>query len=187
MVRTFLAIDLPDTQNKIIEGHKAQWRSIKTDARWIASTKMHLTLIFLGKIQKLSLGQVIATCRDVCYKDQPFSLALKGTGTFPGPERPRILWVGIGGETYHLHRLQRDLESALEKKGFPQEDRAFLPHLTVGRIRSPHRLSSTMDIFMRDEITSPLFLVNEIIVYESLLLPKGPIYKPLARCPLLGS
>jgi len=184
MVRTFLAIDLPDTQNKILENHQAQWRYIKANVRWVPSTKMHLTLKFLGKIEESSVEDVIAACRRVCRRDRTFSLSLKGTGTFPGPKRPRILWVGIGGETYRLHRLQKELESALERKGFPQEGRAFSPHLTVGRIRSPQRLPSTMDIFMRDEITSPPFLVNEVIVYESLLLPKGPMYKPLARCPL---
>ena len=184
MIRTFLAIDLPDTQNKILKDHQARWRSIKADVRWVPSTNMHLTLKFLGKIEESSLEDVIATCRMVCRRGQTFSLALKGTGSFPGPKRPRILWVGIGGETYRLHRLQRDLESALEKKGFPQEGRAFSPHLTVARIRFPHRLPSTMDIFMHDEIISPPFVVNEVVVYKSLLLPKGPIYKPLARCPL---
>ncbi len=185
MVRTFLAIDLPDTQNEIIRRHQAQWKSLKADIRWVSPTNIHLTLKFLGEIEEIRTKDVIAACRDICSRNSAFSLALMGTGTFPGPKRPRVLWIGVGGETGHLYRLQRELELALEERGFPRDERAFSPHLTVGRLRSLHGSLRPIDIFIHDEINSPPFLVSELVVYKSLLFPRGPIYKAMARCPLI--
>ena len=184
MVRTFLAIDLPSTQRKILEEHQGRWKSTKADVRWIYPSNMHLTLKFLGEIQESSTENVIAVCKEVCCLHRGFSLFLNGTGIFPNLRRPRILWIGIGGETDLLYKLQNSIETALEDKGFPREDRAFTPHLTVGRVRFPRRLSRLLEIFLKDKIAIEPFAVEEVIVYKSWLTPRGPLYSPLARCPL---
>ena len=184
MVRTFLAIDLPGTQRKILEEHQGRWKSTKADVRWIYPSNMHLTLKFLGEIQESSKESVIAVCKDVCCLHRGLSLYLNGTGIFPNLRRPRILWIGIGGETDLLCKLQNSIETALEEKGFPREDRAFMSHLTVGRVRSPRRLSRLLEVFLKDEIVIKPFTVKEVIAYKSRLTPRGPLYSPLARCPL---
>ena len=185
MIRTFLAIDLPGTQRKIIEEHQGRWKSTKADLRWIDPSNMHLTLKFLGEIQESSKGSVKTVCKEVCCLHRGFSLFLNGTGIFPNLRRPRILWIGIGGETDLLCKLQNNIETALEEKGFSREDRAFTPHLTVGRVRSPRKLSRLVDVFLKDKIVIEPFKVEEVIVYKSQLTPRGPLYSPLARCPLM--
>jgi 2'-5' RNA ligase len=184
MVRTFLAIDLPGTQRKILEEHQDRWKSAKADVRWIYPSNMHLTLKFLGEIQESSTKSLTTVCKEVCCLYSGFSLFLNGTGIFPNLRRPRILWIGIGGETGLLCKLQDNIETALEEKGFPREDRVFRPHLTVGRIRSPRKLSRLLEVFVKDEIVIKPFTVKEVIVYKSQLTPHGPLYSPLARCPL---
>ena len=184
MVRTFLAIDLPSTQRKILKEHQGRWKSAKADVRWIYPPNMHLTLKFLGEIQESSTESMIAVCKEVCCLRSSFSLFFNGTGIFPNLRRPRVLWIGVGGETDLLRKLQNSIETALEEKGFLREDRAFTPHLTVGRIRSPRKLSRLFEVFLKDEIVIEPFTVEEVIVYKSQLTPRGPIYSPLAKCPL---
>ena len=184
MVRTFLAIDLPNTQYKILEEHLDRWKTAKADVRWIYPSNMHLTLKFLGEIQESSTENVIAVCKEVCCLHRGFSLSLNGTGIFPNLRRPRVLWIGIGGETDFLCKLQNSIETALEKKGFPREDRVFTPHLTVGRVRSSRKLPRLLEVFAKDEIVTKPFTVEEVIAYKSRLTPRGPLYSPLARCPL---
>jgi len=186
MVRTFLAIDLPDTQRKILEEHQSQWNSTKADVRWIYPSNMHLTLKFLGEIQESSTENVIAVCKEVCCLHRGFSLFLNSTGIFPNLRRPRVLWIGVGGKTDLLCKRQNSIETALEKKGFPREDRAFASHLTVGRIRSLRRLSRLLEVFLKNEIAIEPFTVKEVVVYKSRLTHRGPIYSPLAKCPLMN-
>ena len=184
MVRTFLAIDLPDRQRKILEEHQGRWKSAKADVKWIYPSNMHLTLKFLGEIQESTIESVIAVCREVCCLYRSFSLFLNDTGVFPNLRRPRVLWIGIGGEADILCKLQGSIEAALEKKEFPREGRVFKPHLTVGRIRSPRGLPRLLEVFVRDKIVIEPFAVKEVIVYKSRLTPSGPLYSPLARCGL---
>jgi 2'-5' RNA ligase len=184
MVRTFLAIDLPNTQYKILEEHLDRWKTAKADVRWIYPSNMHLTFKFLGEIQESSTENVIAVCKEVCCLHRVFSLFLNGTGIFPNLRRPRVLWIGIGGETDLLCKLQNSIEAAVEEKGFPREDRVFTPHLTVGRVRSPRKLPRLLEVFVKDKIITKPFTVEEVIAYKSQLTPRGPLYSPLARCPL---
>jgi 2'-5' RNA ligase len=184
MVRTFLAIDLPGRQRKILEEHQGRWKSARADVRWIHPSNMHLTLKFLGEIHESTIESVIAVCKEACCLRRSFSLFLNDTGVFPNLRRPRVLWIGIGGEADILCELQDSIETALEKKGFPRESRVFKPHLTVGRIRSPRKLPQLLEIFVKDKIVIEPFTAEEVIVYKSQLTRNGPLYSPLARCPL---
>ena len=184
MVRIFLAIDPPSSQRKILEAHQGRWKSTRADVKWIYPSNMHLTLKFLGEIQESSTENVIAACKEVCCLYGDFPLFFNGTGVFPNLRRPRVLWIGIGGKTDLMRRLQNSLETALEEKGFPREDRTFRSHLTVGRVRSSYRLLRLLEVFLKDEVVIKPFTVKEVIVYKSRLTPRGPIYSPLAKCPL---
>jgi 2'-5' RNA ligase len=185
MVRIFLAIDLPSIQCDIIKKHQDQWKFTKADVKWVYSHNIHLTLKFLGEIQESSAESVISVCKDMCCLHESFSLFFKGTGIFPNLRRPRVLWVGVKGEIELLAKLQHTLDIALEKKGFSRESRTFIPHLTVGRIRSFHNLSRLLRVFLKDEVLVEPFMVKEVVVYKSQLTPDGPLHEPLARCQLI--
>jgi 2'-5' RNA ligase len=63
-------------------------------------------------------------------------MAVGGVGAFPQLRRPRVIWVGVdGGDA--LLALQADVERSLEPLGFEREQRAWSPHLTLGRAE-PH-------------------------------------------------
>jgi 2'-5' RNA ligase len=62
------------------------------------------------------------------------------------------------------------------------EFRAFNPHLTIGRIKhlnDKETLKSLIEQFQNSEMQ--IIPVNEVILYESILLQSGPVYKPLTK------
>jgi hypothetical protein len=69
--------------------------------------------------------------------------------------------------------------------GVKLEDRPFNPHLTLGRIKNLKDLSSLKDLMAEYEnsVIQKVF-VDEVILYESLLLPSGPVYKPVYKVTL---
>ena len=59
-------------------------------------------------------------------------LNLGSLGAFPAVTRPRVLYLGLEGQTDRLCRLQQQITTDLQELGFEKEERAFTAHLTLG-------------------------------------------------------
>jgi len=110
----------------------------------------------------------------------PFHLEISGLGAFPNINQPRVIWVGIRGEMNNLQRLQQNIDSALAPFGFAKEERPFVPHLTLARIKEkalPAERKSLGELLIsaRFEL-SYSFDVEAISLMRSQLTPEGAIY-----------
>ena len=182
-MRTFVAIDLaPDLKINM----EALIRNINKGARgvkWVKSAGMHLTLKFLGDILPEKAGDVIGLLKTIAENYSTFPLQLKGTGTVPpGRKRgARVIWAGIT-ETPELTALHGAMEEGFETIGFPREDRPFHPHLTLGRVKSPHGLEPVLDELERFRETDfGQMMVDRIRFFESVLKPDGADHSVLAE------
>ncbi len=182
MVRTFLAINLPDRQIRQLSEAVEQWRRYRAGVRWTTASRLHLTLKFLGDVPEDMLPVISTACRQVAGQYAPFELHMGITGTFPSMKRPRVLWVGlVPAQDRMLHNLQEALETSLEGVGLPRDDRPFSPHVTVGRVKSGRNIRQLMEAFMRYEPDSTPFTVDSFALYSSTLTPQGPIYRQMDR------
>lgn len=185
MIRSFLAIDPPAATTAELADAVRRWSALQENRiSWVRGPNFHLTLKFFGDVPESRIEEIRVITARVASDHIPFRLKPKGTGVFPDPKRPRVLWVGLAGETHALFRLQETLDLALQISGFQREGRNFSPHLTVGRVRSHHFPGTLVDDFLRKGFNAPPFTVEEVILYRSDLAPGGPIYTALARCPL---
>lgn len=71
----------------------------------------------------------------VARRSGPFPIRLGAVGAFPNLRRPRVLWLGVSNDGA-LERLQSETASVLDPLGFPREQRAYSPHLTLARARN---------------------------------------------------
>ncbi len=182
MVRTFLAIDLPEWQKQKISLAVETWRRHRAAVRWTAVSRLHLTLKFLGDVPENALIAIKDACTLAASRHSAFELKTTVTGVFPTLKRPRILWIGLGPvQQGALHGLQQSVEQMLEDTGFPREEKPFSPHITVGRVKSGKNIRPLMEDFMRYEPDSNPFTVDSFALYSSTLTRKGPIYRELER------
>ncbi len=120
----------------------------------------------------------------------PFQLEFSDLGVFPDAKRPRVLWIGIGGEVEKLVVLQQRLEDALTPLGFARESRRFVPHLTLARLREG--ISSQERRSFGELVIASSFEVKYVInagsinLMRSQLTPTGAIYSRLAATGLQG-
>jgi 2'-5' RNA ligase len=115
------------------------------------------------------------------------SLRFEGAGCFGG-RKPRVLWVGVGGEVAALCAAQKELATALADIGQGPEDRAYSPHLTLARAGDARGEPGFVEI--AKELGGESFgdiVLGEIVVYRSELSPKGAKYTAVARLPFEGS
>lgn len=188
-MRTFVALEVPETVNVRLDALVSHWRRESPPARWLPAASRHLTLVFLGTLGEDALAPLDRELATVCAAQPPQALALAGCGAFPGRGRARVLWVGLR-RSDALHRLQRELARACRKLGFEIDERPFSPHLTVARCRRPWP-SRAIERWRRAAgealaASDPWggFAVDRTSLFESLPGPRGVQYRVVRSYPL---
>jgi RNA 2',3'-cyclic 3'-phosphodiesterase len=138
MMRTFVALNLPQAERARLHDALAPLRDRGLPVRWVAPEALHITLRFLGDTEADAVPHIERVLADAAARRSPLTLEIAGLGAFPSLRRASIIWIGVNQEP-ELHALQKHLEPALSRLGFPRETRPFRPHITVGRIRSGSR------------------------------------------------
>lgn len=176
-VRAFLAIPLPEEVLLRARQIQKALAAPLPGVRWVRSEAMHLTLRFFGEVSEETLDRVGEVMLSVGRLCSPFRVEVIGAGAFPSPARPRVFWLGFGGEE-PLLALHAALEEQLAGIGIPAEKRPFSPHLTLGRAR--YRLPPAQAALEPyQNLHCGTVPVDRIVLYESRLQPTGAVYLPL--------
>ncbi|MGQ9499439.1 MAG: RNA 2',3'-cyclic phosphodiesterase [Dissulfurimicrobium sp.] len=184
MARIFIAIEIPDNCRGLIRERLDAWRLCQADIRWVKPDNLHFTLKFLGEVTEDQIEIICLASRNIAASHKVFSVSLAGTGVFPCPRNPKVLWIGAMGDLDMFCSLQNALDLMLEKAGFKRETRPFSPHLTTGRVRSRRKIAVFLNEYLKEKIESAPFTVKELAVYKSEITGHGPLYHLLARYPL---
>jgi len=184
-IRSFVAIELPEE----VKGGLARLRSgLERDehrfVKWVDPGGIHLTLKFLGNIPFKQVTEITKAIEEAAQGISPFHLEISGIGAFPNLKQVRVFWVGISGEVDKLLRLQQNMDSVLGALGFAKEERSFVPHLTLARIRqgaSPPERRSFGELVGSTIFEDKYHIkVDAISLMKSQLTPAGAIYTRLS-------
>jgi RNA 2',3'-cyclic 3'-phosphodiesterase len=177
-IRTFICIEIPESIKSRIGKLQDSLREIEAQISWTRPSNIHLTLKFLGGLTALRLERVKTAVEQASKGIHSFEIEVSGTGCFPSPRSPRVLWVGVSVIPKELQDLYSRIEDGLSREGFEPEKRKFSPHLTIGRIRTPHNASQVAETLINSGFAAERFRANEVIVMRSDLKPTGSIYTP---------
>jgi 2'-5' RNA ligase len=185
-LRVFCAVELPEEVREAAAAHAARLRRDCPEARasWARPAGLHITLKFLGELERGRVAELSRAAGAAAEGCEPFRLSVEEAGTFPPRGAARVLWLGVRDESGGLARLRRRLEAACEAAGFAREGRAFKPHLTLARLRSPRGALELSEAHRRTPFGPHAFDVPELLVMRSELGPGGSRYTPLSRHPL---
>jgi RNA 2',3'-cyclic 3'-phosphodiesterase len=188
-VRCFVAIELPEEVKTGLIRLQAKLKyATFTPVKWVDPAGIHLTLQFLGDVDRDVTGLITEAIARGATGIAPFPLEVTGLGVFPGPSRVRVLWVGLAGELDSLLRLQKAVETNLQGLGFTPEARGFTPHLTLARVRdsaSPQERQSLGELVTNTKFQVEFgFKVTSVNLMRSQLTPAGAIYSSISSVPL---
>ncbi len=180
MIRTFIAIDLPDAVRQNIAALQEELKRDREKISWTKPENIHLTLKFLGDTDESKIDDIANIISGIASEYPAFRLNVSDLGVFPNFRRPRVLWVGLPNPPAALLEIAEKIESGLAEMGFAKEARPFSPHLTIGRVKAP--LSDRFIKRLKNHaFAGGLFDVKEILIIKSDLHPQGAIYTPLRR------
>jgi RNA 2',3'-cyclic 3'-phosphodiesterase len=185
-MRTFIAIPLTAECRAMLDQMQQSLRVHRAEVRWVAIPSIHLTLKFLGEADPEIIPKLTESIVGASKSERPFKLSLQGLGCFPNLKIPKVIWCGIAGEMDRLARLQREAETACSECGFIPENRAFHPHLTLGRVNGKRNLQPLLDCIRIGSDLERSFQVDHFNIYMSVLKPQGAEYTVLKTITLIG-
>ncbi|MGO4741233.1 RNA 2',3'-cyclic phosphodiesterase [Bosea sp. 2KB_26] len=127
MPRLFTALEIPAEVASTLTLH----RGGLVGARWIEPADYHVTLRFLGDVDRRMAHDVDSFLADL--QTQPFEVMLDALGSFGG-DKPRAVFARVQ-PSRQLSELQADIERLMRRLGLPAEGRKFVPHVTLARLR----------------------------------------------------
>lgn len=188
--RLFAAIELtPEIRSRVAQVAE-RLRSAGWRARWVRPEGSHLTLKFYGNVPVAQIPALRDALRPAIESAAPLRLRAEGAGAFPAPKRPRVLWLGVGGDVDALARLQASIERASTALGLPAEERPFNPHLTLARIRPEDRETITDPERRLAEVGALSALplpVERVTLFRSELRREGAVYTAVEEFTLRGA
>jgi 2'-5' RNA ligase len=181
--RAFVAVRPPDDVLAAVEERLAPARRVMVGPRWAGRDQWHVTLQFLGPVE--ALAPVVDGLTAAVAELEPFRFRLGGSGAFPNPRQARVIWLGALEGTEAMAGLAGAVTGALAPLGYEAEARPFRSHLTVARLRDPGDVTPALAALGGDPVGGA-WTVEELVLYQSRLLPSGSQYSVLARLPLGG-
>lgn len=175
-MRLFVGLDLPESIKTAL---LASMGGV-ANARWQTVEQLHLTLRFIGEVDRHTAADIAAALGRV--KLRPFLAELGEPGLFDHRGRIDTLWVGVR-PLEAMERLAKSVNAALTSVGLPTESRAFLPHITVARGRG--MIGATM--WPPSPIPRLTWPVDQFALFESRMGKDGSYYTILARWPQAAS
>ncbi len=185
-LRTFIAIDVDRTiRDRCLALQESLARS-GAELKWVEAENIHLTLLFLGEVEDRTLAALCRAVAEGCASHRPFSMSVESVGCFPNPRRPRIVWVGVGSGAGEVMALHDALEPPLLELGcYRREQRAYSPHITLGRIKGEEPSDDLATALAKQaKWRGGETMVREVQVLSSELTSRGPIHTVLSRAKL---
>jgi 2'-5' RNA ligase len=179
-IRTFVCIEVPRPIKERIESLQRSLKKNEAQVSWVKPANIHLTIKFLGDVSASRIEAVRHGVERAAASVSEFEIEAGSAGCFPSPRSPRVLWVGLGSLPESLKRLHANIEDELAREGFPREQKRFSPHLTIGRVRSPHNATLVAEDLIATGFEPEAFRATEVIVMRSLMNPSGSVYTPQA-------
>ena len=177
--RLFAAADLPATVRESLVTWAHEAVGDDRAMRLVGPHALHVTLCFLGWHEAQDtqrLGEIVTGCA------MPARGLAVGRVLWLAPGRPHVLTVGLDDSRGELCALQARVQDALVAgAGYVPEEREFLPHVTVARVRRGAR-PLRRGLPPLPEIEP--FACPSLTLYRSQLGPGGVRYEALARVDL---
>lgn len=189
--RLFFAVAVPpgalEACQQVIDAVRTT--PLGSDARWVRTENLHLTVRFLGDTEADVVPDVALATLDAAATVAPFRIELSGAGAFPDGRHPRTIWLGVDEGNDGLILLNDALAGPLDRLGWSPDPRARRPHLTVARTdalrgEASHAIADALATAATGWRTG--FEATTLTLYRSHLGGGAPRYVPVVEAPLGG-
>ncbi len=175
-----MAIELSDEVRASLAGLIGRFRKVPSKVSWVRPENLHLTLRFLGDIDRTALERMAEGLAEPLQKVESFRVMVQGVGAFPNARRPGVIWAAVARPPEALMEAQALVETAARAAGLEAERREFVPHITLGRVRNRRAAPCVIEAIDREkDFEAGEFAVQAVSLFSSELKPLAAIHRKL--------
>lgn len=177
-MRCFISIEFPEhVRSKIFHAFEDLNKSGYCSGSFVGKDNLHLTLSFLGDISEEKAERVRNLLKKINFRK--FSIETGDIGFFPSESHINTIWVSVISKEISV--LKKEIEKILEGEGISLDERDFIPHLTVARIKNIKDKQNFLDYVSGLKLQKMLFVAEDFALMKSILKKDGPEYKIIER------
>jgi 2'-5' RNA ligase len=187
-MRTFIGLPLSEDFKDALQSEVDEIRGFHRDFHWTQSENLHITLVFLGDIERPALDDVVEAVGVAASESEAIKVRAGKLLTFPQNRPAHVLALDFAQGGAPISALASRIKGLLyeaEKESSHhyniERKRKFHPHITLARTgRAP------ITLFEREwNMTFDLdCTLDTVTVFKSDLRRDGPLYTPLAEIAL---
>lgn len=184
--RIFLAVDIDEVVRRQVILLQRALADVAEDVKWVEPDNLHVTLLFLGEVDDRDLANLCRIVTKVSANTQMFPATVAGVGAFPTLRRPKTLWAGLTEGAAELQSLHAALvPPILDLGAFRQEERAYTPHLTLGRVNGDAAEAVlAKELPNHSSWRAGRTAIQRVTIYSSEQRKTGPAYTVIGRAEL---
>jgi 2'-5' RNA ligase len=148
--------------------------------QWTRREQWHVTIQYFGRVDDAD-GLIGALAAPVAIVPAPV-VRIQGAGGFPNERRASVYWLGVA-DAAGLAAVHAAVMRAAGEFVRPRDRTAYVPHLTLARLKSPKKLTEDVAALAAISIGPP-WTVEELTLFESETRREGAVYHEIARLPL---
>ena len=190
-MRVFVAVDVGDAVRReaarVVSALQMKLEAARTPPKvvWVKPAALHVTIRFLGDVEPEDLERILPLLAPP-VAIAPFDVQWRGIGTFPNNRHPRALWLGVISGAAQLAEIEAEISTRLTGAAVALDDRALLPHLTLGRVKMAGAGIDWPKILQAAEVRNAVSRIDRVTLYRSRLSQDGPNYTELVSAPLIA-
>lgn len=191
-MRVFVAVDVGDAVRReaarVVAVLAGRLEAVKEPPKvvWGKPAALHVAIRFIGDLDEAQVEDVRHRLAPP-IEMAPFDVQWRGIGTFPNNKHPRALWLGVINGAAPLAQLEAEVSRRLASAdAVPLDDRALLPHLTLGRVKMAGKGVEWPKLLQACEVKRAVSRIDRVSLYQSKLSQQGPHYTELVSARLLG-
>ena len=178
-MRLFTGIEIAPDVMANLQGLLERLRPT-AEINWSPPQNLHITTKFIGEWPEERLPELKAALDSLSARE-PLSIAIEKVGFFPNPHSPRVFWTGVHAGS-GLVDLARETDKILAALGVARETRAYSPHLTLARIKTPKQLPALLQaVASLPSLEFGTFTAERFYLYHSRTAPTGSVYTKLSE------
>lgn len=177
-MRLFFAVNFSDDEKNILLKNIDELKKICSRGNFTHRENLHITLAFLGEVERARLGAVCAAASQLSAA--PFDITVEGAGNFG-----KLVWLGVErGGANELRRLASALRAECRARKINFDDKPFSPHLTICR-QPEFSVGNSIETF-KPNVMPVTAKINSFELMESMRVDGKLIYRKIYSKQLNG-